>query len=216
MIAADETEYRVIPYLWTAGMDVEVGRPGQTTDADVDFSDYMEFIDTGAAFIFDAVGEKWSFLSNIMYVELSEDIGLPAGTVDIEIKESIFELAAGYRPERFEKVRVLAGVRYTELEADIEFASSVDFNKSESWWDPFIGLEWRPHQGKWEYYVEGDIGGGVDADFAWQVALGATRHFNEKYAVTVGYRYLDIDYEDNDFIFDGNLEGVQIGLMFKF
>lgn len=215
-VCADETEYRIIPYLWTAGMDVEIGRPGLTTDADVDFSDYIDFIDTGAAFIFDAVGEKWSFIANILYVELSEDIDLPATTVDVEVRESIFEFAVGYRPQDFDKVRILGGARYLDLETTIDFANGPDFDKGRSWWDPFIGLEWRPHQDKWEYYVQGDIGGGVDADFAWQVALGATYHFSDKYAVSAGYRYLDIDYDDDGFIFDGNLEGIQIGLMFKF
>ena len=64
MISAGETEYRVIPYLWTAGMDVEIGKPGMTTDGDVYFDDYIDFIDTGAAFIFNAVGEKWSFIAH--------------------------------------------------------------------------------------------------------------------------------------------------------
>jgi opacity protein-like surface antigen len=216
MISAGQTEYRIIPYLWTAGMDVEIGKPGMTTDADVGFDDYTDFIDIGAAFIFDAVGEKWSFIANILYVELSEDIDLPATTVDVEIRESIFEFAVGYRPQDFDNVRILGGARYLDLETTIDFANGPNFDKGRSWWDPFIGLEWRPRQDKWEYYIEGDIGGGVDADFVWQVALGATYHFSDKYAVSGGYRYLDIDYDDDGFVFDGNLEGIQIGLMFKF
>lgn len=216
LAAASDTEYRVIPYLWTAGMDIEVGAPGRTTQADIDFSDYLEFIDTGAAFIFDVVGDKWSFISNILYVELSEGINLPAATADIEIRESIFEFAVGYRPQDFKNVRILGGARYVDLEADIEFANGIDLDTGEAWWDPFIGLEWRPRRDEWEYYVQGDIGGGANADFSWQVALGATYHFSEKYALSTGYRYLDIDYDDSDFVFDGNLEGLQIGLMFKF
>lgn len=111
MISAGQTEYRIIPYLWTAGIDVEFGKPGMTTDADVDFDDYIDFSDIGAAFIFDAVGEKWSFTANILYVELSEDIDLPATTVDVEIRESIFEFAVGYRPQDFDNVRILGGAR---------------------------------------------------------------------------------------------------------
>jgi hypothetical protein len=36
-IAEDDVRYRIMPCLWTAGMDVEIGRPGMTTDADVEF-----------------------------------------------------------------------------------------------------------------------------------------------------------------------------------
>lgn len=120
MISAGQTEYRIIPYLWTAGIDVEFGKPGMTTDADVDFDDYIDFSDIGAAFIFDAVGEKWSFTANILYVELSEDIDLPATTVDVEIRESIFEFAVGYRPQDFDNVRILGGARYLDLETTID------------------------------------------------------------------------------------------------
>ena len=31
---ADDVRYRVMPYLWAAGMDVEVGRPGFTTNVE--------------------------------------------------------------------------------------------------------------------------------------------------------------------------------------
>jgi hypothetical protein len=71
-----------------------------------------------------------------------------------------------YRPQDFDKVRILGGARYLDLETTIDFANGTEFDKGQSWWDPFIGLEWRPRQDKWEYYIEGDIGGGVEADFA--------------------------------------------------
>jgi opacity protein-like surface antigen len=215
LVSAAETEYRLIPYLWTAGMDVDIGRPGMTINAEVDFDDYADFIDTGVAFIFDAKGEKWSFIANIMYVELTEGIDFPANTIDVEIKESIFEFGVGYRPEEFDEIRLLGGARYVELETTIDFASVIDYNRERDGWDPFIGLEWRPRRGNWEHYLQGDIGGGNTLDFAWQVALGTAYHFSEKYAFSAGYRYLDIDHDDNNFVFDGNLEGILIGLMFK-
>ena len=76
-------------------------------------------------------------------------------------------------------------------------------------------LEMRPRHGNWEYYVQGDVGGGNTVDSAWQVALGTAYHYSEMYAFSAGYRYLDIDHDDNNFVFDGNLEGILIGLMFK-
>jgi hypothetical protein len=30
------------------------------------------------------------------------------------------------------------------------------------------------------------------------------------------YRYIDIDFEDDDFVFDGSMDGIQIGLMMTF
>ena len=55
---AEEWEYRWMPYLWTAGIDAELGPPGQTTFADVSFRDYVEFIDAGAALAFEARSDQ--------------------------------------------------------------------------------------------------------------------------------------------------------------
>ena len=216
LAAAGEIEYRFIPYLWTAGIDAELGPPARTTDVDVSFSDYVEFVDAGAAFVFEALGEKWSFSSNVMWVELSQDIDLPRTTADFENEQLLFEAFAGYRPEGWKEGRILGGVRYTDMETTIEFVDGLKVEIGEDWADPFIGLEWRPRRGKWEYIIASDIGGGVEADFVWQFLLGASYHFNDRYAVAGGYRFLDIDFEDSTFVFDGTLEGIQIGLTIKF
>ena len=60
LASADDVQYRIMPYLWTAGMDMEIGPPGMTANADVSFSDYVEFIDIGSALAFEARGERWS------------------------------------------------------------------------------------------------------------------------------------------------------------
>ena len=36
------------------------------------------------------------------------------------------------------------------------------------------------------------------------------------YALDHAHRFLDIDYEDDDFVFDGTLDGIQIGLLMTF
>ena len=46
--SAGEVEYQFLPYLWTSGIDAEIGTPARTTSVDVSFSDYVEFVDVGA------------------------------------------------------------------------------------------------------------------------------------------------------------------------
>ena len=41
-------------------------------------------------------------------------------------------------------------------------------------------------------------------------------HFNNRYGVGFGYRFVDIDFKDDKFVFDGTLNGIQLGLMFTF
>jgi len=215
-VADDDARYRLMPYLWTAGMDVELGRPGNTRDVDVSFSDYADFIDLGAAFVFEARGDRWLLVADFLWVELGEEFDLPADTTDVEINEFVIEAFAGYRPGAWKETWIIGGMRYLELDVEIDFANLNDADADRSFTDPYVGLSWQPRRGDWEYLVEGDIGGGIDADFAWSFSFGAAYHFNDRFALSGAYRYIDIDFEDDDFVFDGSMDGIQIGLMFTF
>ena len=215
-VADDDVRYRVIPYLWTAGMDVEIGRPGNTREIDVSFSDYIDLIDLGAAFIFEARGDRWLVATNFLWVQLGEEFDLPADTTEIEIDEFLVEAFVGYRPSGWENTWLVGGVRYLNIETDIDFANINDVSRSRDFTDPYVGISWEPRRGNWEYILQADVGGGIDADFAWAFTLGAAYHFNNRYALVGGYRFIDIDFEDDEFVFDGTMEGIQIGLMITF
>ena len=215
-VAEGDVRYRLMPYLWTAGMDVEIGRPGNTREVDVSFSDYVDFIDLGAAFIFEARGDRWLVATNFLWVRLGEEFDLPADITEVEIDEILVEAFVGYRPSGWENAWLVGGVRYLGLETDIDFANINDVSRSRDFADPYVGISWEPRRGDWEYILQADIGGGIDADFAWSVSLGAAYHFNDRYALAVGYRFIDIDFEDDEFVFDGTMDGIQIGLIFTF
>jgi opacity protein-like surface antigen len=215
-VAEDDVRYRLMPYLWTAGMDLEIGRPGNTRHVDVSFSDYVDFIDLGAAFMFEARGDRWLVATSFLWVRLGEEFDLPTDTTEIEINEILVEAFVGYRPGGWENAWLFGGVRYLELETDIDFANINDFSRSRDFADPYVGIMWEPRRGDWEYLLEADVGGGIDVDFAWSVSLGAAYHFNDRYALAGGYRFIDIDFEDDEFVFDGTMDGIQIGLMITF
>ena len=215
-VAEDDVRYRLMPYLWTAGMDMEIGRPGNTREVDVSFSDYVDFIDLGAAFVFEARGDRWLVATNFLWVRLGEEFDLPTDTTEVEIDEFLVEAFAGYRPSGWENVWLVGGVRYLELETTIDFANINDVSASQDFVDPYVGISWEPRRGNWEYYLQGDVGGGIDADFAWSFSLGAAYHFNDRYAVVGGYRFIDIEFEDDEFVFDGTMDGIQIGVLITF
>lgn len=213
---ADDVRYRLMPYLWAAGIDAEIGRPGMTTEADVSFSDYLDFIDLGAAFAFEARRDRWSWGGNLLWVRLGEDFDLPAGTTDLEIEQTILEFFVGFRPEQWENTRIIAGGRYTDISAEIDFVNISDPKGGSDFADPYLGVMWHPRYGDWEWLVEADVGGGVDADFAYSFTVFTGYYFTERLAVTGGYRFIDIDFEDDEFVFDGTFEGIQIGLLVTF
>lgn len=216
LATADDVKYRIMPYLWTAGMDVEIGPPGMTTNARVSFSDYVEFIDVGAALAFEARGERWSTGGNFLWVKLSDNIALPNTTLELEIEQFLLELFVGYQPSGWEDLRIIGGMRYMDIDTDINFVNQSNVTIGDDFTDPYVGFLWTPRRGKWEHLLEADVGGGIDADFAWSFTVGTGYHFGERMALTAAYRFIDIDYQGEEFIFDGTLDGLQIGLLVKF
>ena len=149
-------------------------------------------------------------------------VHLEDGAVDLDIEvapccqQFLVEVFGGYRPSSRADTWIVGGVRYLEVDADIDFVVLGEKSASQDFADPFIGLSWQPRRGNWEYVLEADIGGGIDADFSWSFTAAAAYHFNDRLALTGGYRFIDIDFEGDEFVFDGTIDGIEIGLMITF
>ena len=148
------------------------------------------------------------------------DIGVSAG---LDFQQAVIELGAGYevarwalaadRPVAFD---LIAGARYWYQEADLSLAVSADLDiggleirgnralarsGSVDWLDPLVGVRLR-HQlaPGYELTVKGDVGGfGAGSQFSWQALAAVTFDLATRdgvtYAGMVGYRALDVDYE---------------------
>ncbi len=65
-----------------------------------------------------------------------------------------------------------------------------------------------------------DIGGfGIGSNFSWNVIAAVSYQLSELVAVTAGYRYFYVDYEDDDateFAYDVGTNGPGLGVTFSF
>ena len=85
--------------------------------------------------------------------------------------------------------------------------------------DPIIGLKGKTALGESQFFLNGFlvIGGfGVGSDFMWDANLNLGYNWTETIATTIGYRYLDVDYEDNGYIYDVYQDGIVLGLAWRF
>ena len=79
----------------------------------------------------------------------------------------------------------------------------------------------RPLGADWEPVTKGDIGGfGVGSDFAWHVTAFAVWNFFDYATLMLGFRYLDVDYDDGNgagrFLWDVSESGPAAGLAWRF
>ncbi len=108
----------------------------------------------------------------------------------------------------------LASAISTQLQNRLPTSTTAD----KDWADPILGVrgQWN-FTDKWFAAGRSDIGGfGVASDLVWSVQATVGYQFTETVSAEIGYRYLDTDYSDGDFIYDVAEHGVYTGLNIRF
>ena len=73
--------------------------------------------------------------------------------------------------------------------------------------------------GSSKFYVNGFIligGFGAGSDFMWDGNLNLGYQWTETISTTVGYRYLAVNYENDDFLYDVSQDGPILGFSWRF
>jgi hypothetical protein len=216
-------EFTIAPYLVAAGMDGAMTVKGLEADVDVPFDTILENLDMGAMVHFDMKNDRWMLSSDLVYMDLEGSKDAAGGTATASMTETLFEVAGGYRLSP--AVTLLAGARLVDLGAGLRYAGpnlEREAEASKSWVDPLVGVHVvAPLSERWWLGVHGDVGGfGVGSDLAWQAYANVGFHASDLVSVLVGYRVIDIDYQEgsgNDlFRYDVMTAGPQIGVAFRF
>jgi hypothetical protein len=227
----DQWAFKLTPYAWLAGQNGKVASfPGYpAVKVDVDFYDDVFGNINGALML---VGEarkgRFGVAADVVYT-------------DIEFEEKAYRLlfykfksrteswivsAAGFY-RLVEKDRAFldgfAGIRYwnvlTELSVSGGLLGTRKRSNREDWVDPLVGLKGLLPIGESKFFVNGFglIGGfGVGSDFMWDVNVNLGYQWTPAIATTIGYRYLDVDYDDDGFIYDVAQDGLVLGLSWRF
>jgi len=168
-------------------------------------------------------GSRWTLLTDLIFVALEERGTAPgpaASRAEAEIDQLIGELTAAYALREDGRLDVLGGVRYWSLSTDLTVQGpmmDVSADESEDWLDPLVGVRSRlPLGERVDLLLRGDVGGfGLGSDFAYQLGAGLAWSLGERTELVVGYRHLDVDYDDG-FEYDVATSGPLLGLVLGF
>ena len=218
-------QYTIAPYMVAAGMDGSIGIAGSEAEVDVPFSTILDNLDLAGMVHFDMMNERWAISSDLIFMNLEDDQAVAGGTTTTTatMEETLFEVAGGYRASP--AVILLAGARWVDLGTGIELSGPIagaSEDASKSWVDPFVGVHVAvPLATRWWLGVHGDIGGfGVGSELAWHAYADIGFRASELVSIIVGYRAIDMDYEDGEgldrFAYDVLTAGPQLGVAFRF
>ena len=224
--ADDGWHVSVTPYLWFAGVHGTVGALGQTTSVHASFSDIFQYFNIGFMGAVEARKRRFLLNTDLMWMKLSDDKGLPineVGVQSIKSKTNQFLLTpkVGYRLVDQQKIKVdaLVGLRYWHLGQSLSFEPTLfgGVSGSANWVDVVAGAKMEfPLSTKASVTLLGDAGGG-GANSDYQVAGLLGYKLGQKWVPLGGYRYLDVDYRGGHAsIYDMAETGVLLGATYNF
>src|SRR5262245_40582055 len=145
--------------------------------------------------------------------------GLLISSVKVATRMWIVDPEAGYAIVKKEgkELDVVAGVRIWNLDNSVTlFAPNFAVERgsgTRSLANPVVGAAFSSDVGqKMFVFGKADIGTSTD----WQAFGGGGYKFNNTIVGTVGYRSLSIDHSSSNSVFDVHLNGVIVGLGFRF
>lgn len=218
--------YLIAPYALLPNMKGETGigeLPPVPVDADPgDVFDNLQF---GAMLYAEMRNDRWTFSSDILYMDLEQDIDervLITGG-EVAVSQLGWELAAMRRFTPWLELGI--GVTYNRLEADVDIdlqLGTLSAGTTEEWIDPsIVARATFPINDKWYFQTRANLGGfGVGSDLMWQLAAEVGVKTSERWSFSFGYRVIDFDYDqgsDEDrFVYDMQTFGPQLKAAYSF
>jgi hypothetical protein len=224
---SSDWEFQITPYLWLSGIGGDVTTPrGLTGSFSQSIGDVLGNLDAGVMVLGEVRYRRWHLLADFDYARLTTDAnraGPIFGQGSLETHEYLGTLAGGYRFVDTESIKLdgLIGVRAISIDNTLSFSGGVLPPRSDSggqtWADPLVAARViLPIKSGFFANAYGDVGGGPDGDLTWQLYGGFGYSFNRSISAYLGYRYLAINHDVNNFGFDISQQGPLIGVGFRF
>ena len=206
------------PYVWMSGLKGTIGVGSNISEVDVAFSDGAEDFEFGFAGLLEIRRHPWVLRTDFFYVSLSDEHATSAGnTLTASQDELMLHPEVGYtllaRP--WGGVDGLIGARYWNLGVDLN-GPAQGVSADRNWIDGTVGANFRYQAGKkWRLVAKADIGAG-GSNLIWQLYGGAGYDLGRCCALVAAWRYLDVDYDKDDLVYDVRLSGPTLGLTLRF
>lgn len=225
----EKWDYQITPYLWGAGQsgNVQYGPGVPPVDVDLSFSDILENLDLAGMIIFSANKGRYGLTFDYQYVNIGmggPTNGTDFGNAEVDSILSIGTILGEYNIHENQGTSLWAGggLRYWNVSTDLSLSAGtqpqVGASAGDNWFDPMLGVRGRTaitdrwFATGWAY--AGGFGAGSDAMI--DVLGGVGYEFTDTISGVVGYRYMSVDRDEPDFLYDVEQQGIMAGVSFNF
>ncbi len=227
----DKWQFHIAPYGWLCGQKGDIAtQPGlPASDVDVDFyDDIAGNINSSFSLIGEARKGRYGVVVDIDYSDIEDDEATPGplySSLAVQTKSWIVSTAGIYRLIQKDRafLDAMVGLRYWSVDSTYKLGAGIlqgrELSNTEDWVDPVIGIKGLMPLGNSKFFINGvlTIGGfGVGSRFMWDAMINLGYQWTKMFATTVGYRYMAVDYDDDDFLYDVSQDGLILGLSWRF
>lgn len=219
----DPWRFQVSPYVWGAGMqgDVRPLRNAPTAHVKQSFFDVLEHLDAAVFLMGTARKGRFVMQGDYTYASTSAGASLPMNlSANAEVRQTSLTLTGGYNwqitPQS--SVDLLAGGRYWHVKAGVSVPNVLDVQSKTTFVDPIVALRWYTTLApRWSTLAYADLGGfGIGSDLTWQLMGSVNYQVRDDIYVSLGYRYLSVDYQGSGKRLDFQQHGIMTGVTFRF
>lgn len=224
--APSDWGFQITPYLWLVGIGGNVSTPrGLSASFSQSIGDVLGNLDGGLMLLGDVNYRRWQILADFDYARLTTNSsGALLGQSSLTTTEYLGTLDAGYRLVDSDTLKLdgFVGVRVMSIGNDLSVGGGgllppLSASAGDTWADPLLATRAILQIGGGFFgNAYADIGGGPSGDLTWQLYGGVGYSFDQTFAAFVGYRYLAINRNVNNFKFDISQQGPLIGLRVRF
>jgi len=216
--SAQVLDWRVTPYIWSTSIEGDIGLGAIRRDVAVEFSDIVNVLNGAALVHVEGQTDDHIWFGDLAWfdVEPEDEIATIGGVAEAELDATIFEL--GYAHARnasgFE-----VGVRYWDIDIEIDPALAAGVRRGDSWADAFGGFRhMRELNQSWTMTTRANAGAG-GSDFSLGFQMDFARELERGNAFVAGLRLVSVDYEEENVrgipvVVDLTFFGATVGLMF--
>ena len=222
----DQWHFQFAPYLWVVGVSGRAGIGTLTTQVDSGLGDSNVHLNFAFMGSLEARRKKFAVVTDLLYANLGTERPTPGplfSNATADFKAFMLDPEVAYRitanPDKGTFVDVLGGIRYWHLRADLGFDAALLSARAatgtKAWADGVIGMRGRAAISRKVFVLGKADPGGGGSKFTYQLFGGVGFKVCDRGSLIGGYRYLRVNYDKNNFLFDGSLSGPIVGVSFR-
>ena len=216
--ASAQYDWKLTPYIWAAAID------GTTTVGPIrgrvsmSFADVLDVLRGGGLVRIEAEGDRNGFYGDLVYLRLKEEEARDTIGGSLELKLDSFIAEGAYFHKLNQQYALEIGVRYWDFETTLRPALLPEASRASDFVDGLIGFRSRfDVDENWDILFRANVGGG-GSEYSAGLQVDFRRHYRNGNTLDIGFRALDIDYEDGSGLaeigLDLTLSGLSIGYTF--